>query len=231
MDGVANDTTGDQLDNPAFFETVQVNQVTSGTDMARATSFNMISKRGANDWHASAYYKHENSGLNATETFARAAGLKKPPYILHEADADLTGPIIKNRTWFYAAWIHQVIPLGSYTQRNTPTLQKRNGDFSQFTTVIKDPFNNLVPFPNQQIPVNRFSSVSQKVMDLYYPKPNLGGANTFTNNYGWYFPLQLGPLQGRLALLPRRPKNFRQEQPVRAVDAAQDALHSPGLGI
>ncbi|MBZ5623213.1 MAG: carboxypeptidase regulatory-like domain-containing protein [Acidobacteriia bacterium] len=188
MDGVANDTTGDQLDNPAFFETVQVNEVSSGTELTRATSFNMISKRGANDWHASAYYKHENSGLNATETFNRASGLKKAPYILHEADADLTGPIIKNRTFFYAAWIHQVIPLGSFTLRNTPTLQMRNGDFSQFTTAIKDPFNNNLPFPNQQIPASRFSSVGQKVMDLYYPKPNLGGPNTFTNNYGWYFP-------------------------------------------
>jgi Carboxypeptidase regulatory-like domain/TonB dependent receptor len=188
MDGVANDTTGDQLDNPAFFETVQVNEVSSGTELTRATSFNMISKRGANDWHASAYYKHENSGLNATETFNRASGLKKAPYILHEADADLTGPIIKNRTFFYAAWIHQVIPLGSFTQRTTPSLQMRNGDFSQFTTTIKDPYNNSVPFPNQQIPVNRFSSVGQKVMDLYYPKPNLGGPNTLVNNYGWYFP-------------------------------------------
>jgi hypothetical protein len=188
MDGVANDTTGDQLDNPAFFETVQVNEVSSGTDMARATSFNMISKRGTNDWHASAYYKHENSALNATETFAKAAGTKKPPYILHEFDVDLTGPIIKNRTFFYVAWIHQVIPLGSYTLRNTPTLQMRNGDFSQFSTAIKDPFNNLTPFPNNQVPVNRFSPVGQKVMELYYPKPNLGTANTFTNNYGWYFP-------------------------------------------
>jgi hypothetical protein len=187
MDGVANDTTGDQLDNPAFFETVQVNEVSSGSDMTRATSFNMISKHGANDWHASAYYKHENSGLNATETFAKAAGTRKPPYILHEADADFSGPVIKNRTWFYVAWIHQAIPLGSYTLRNTPTLQERNGDFSQFAT-IKDPFNNLTPFPGNQIPVNRFSPVSQKVMDLYYPKPNLGGPNTFTNNYGWYFP-------------------------------------------
>jgi len=188
MDGVANDTTGDQLDNPAFFETVQVSQVTSGTDMARATSFNMISKHGANDWHASAYYKHENSGLNATETFNRASGFRKTPYILHEADADLTGPIVKNRTWFYVGWIHQAIPLGSFQQRNTPTLQERTGDFSQFTTLIGDPFNNNVPFPNQQIPANRISPVSQKVMDAYYPKPNLGGPNNLVNNYGWFFP-------------------------------------------
>jgi hypothetical protein len=188
MDGIANDTTGDQLDNPAFFETVQVNEVTSGTDMTRSTSFNMVSKRGANDWHASAYYKAENSAFNATETFNKAAGVKKAPYILHEADAELTGPIIKDHTWFYAAWIHQKIPLGSYTLRNTPTLQERVGDFSQFSTIIKDPFNNLVPFPNQQIPVNRFSPVSAAVMNTYYPKPNVGTANTFSNNYGWYFP-------------------------------------------
>ncbi len=61
MDGVANDTTGDQLDNPAFFETVQVNEVSSGADNSRAASFNMISKRGANDWHVPAYNKHETS--------------------------------------------------------------------------------------------------------------------------------------------------------------------------
>ncbi|MBZ5580837.1 MAG: carboxypeptidase regulatory-like domain-containing protein [Acidobacteriia bacterium] len=186
MDGVANDTTGDQLDNPAFFETVQVNEVSTGTDMARATSFNMISKRGANDWHASAYYKHENAALNAREFFTPY----KTPYILHEADADVTGPIIKNRTFFYFGWVHQAIPLGSWTNRSTPTLQMRAGDFSQFTTVavIKDPFNGNAAFPLKQVPSNRWSSVSQKVMDLYYPKPNQGGPNTFTNNYGWYFP-------------------------------------------
>ena len=56
MDGVANDTAGDQNDNPSFFETVQVTQVSSGADSSRATNFNMISKRGSNEWHASAYY-------------------------------------------------------------------------------------------------------------------------------------------------------------------------------
>jgi Carboxypeptidase regulatory-like domain/TonB dependent receptor-like, beta-barrel len=188
MDGVANDTTGDQLDNPAFFETVQVNEVGAGADSPRATGFNMISKRGSNDFHASAYYKAENSAFNATETFARAAGFKKTPYILHEGMADVAGPILKNRTFFYFGWVHQIIPLGSFVQRTTPTLQMRNGDFSQITTVIKDPFNGNAPFPNQQVPQSRFSSVSQKIMDAYYPKPNIGGPNTLTNNYGFIFP-------------------------------------------
>jgi len=184
MDGVPNDTAGDQNDNPAFFETVQVNQVGAGADTSRATSFNMISKRGSNDWHFSAYYKHENAGLNAREFFTP----KRTPYILHETDVDATGPIIKDRTFFYAAWFHQTIPLGSWANRNTPSLLMRNGDLSQFTTAVKDPFNNNAPFPNKQIPASRFSPVSQKVQDLYYPNPNQGDANTLTNNYGFLFP-------------------------------------------
>ncbi|MBI5086227.1 MAG: TonB-dependent receptor [Acidobacteria bacterium] len=184
MDGVPNDTAGDQNDNPAFFETVQVNQVGAGADSARATNFNMISKRGANDFHASAYYKHENAGLNAREFFTP----KRTPYILHEWDVDVSGRIIKDRTFFYAALFHQKIPLGSWVNRNTPSLKMRAGDLSQFTTAVRDPFNSNTPFPNKQIPTSRFNSVSQKAMDLYYPKPNQGGPDTLTNNYGWSFP-------------------------------------------
>ena len=184
MDGVANDTAGDQNDNPAFFETVQVNQVGAGADSSRATSFNMISKRGANDFHASAYYKHENAGLNAREFFTP----KRTPYILHEYDVDVSGRIIKDRTFFYAALFRQKIPLGSWANRNTPSIKMRAGDLSQFAAIAKDPFNGNTPFPNQQIPSSRFSGVSQKVMDLYFPKPNQGGPDTLTNNYGWSFP-------------------------------------------
>jgi hypothetical protein len=184
MDGVPNDTAGDQNDNPAFFETVQVNQVGSGSDSSRATSFNMISKRGSNEWHASAYYKHENAGLNAREFFTP----RRVPYILHEYAVDFTGPIVKDRTFFFVAWFHQAIPLGSWTNRTTATAQMRNGDFNQFSTAIRDPLNGNQPFPNKTIPAARFSDVSKKVMDAYISKPNQGDANTMTNNYGWYFP-------------------------------------------
>ncbi len=188
MDGVANDTAGDQNDNPAFFDTVQVTQVSSGADASRATSFNMVSKRGSNDWHGSASYKHENSGLNAREFFDYRP--KKSPYILHETNFDLAGPIIRDRTFFYAAWFHQNIPLGSWTNRNTATLKMRSGDFSDFTTTtLKDPLNGQ-PFPDKQVPASRFNAVSKKVMDLYIPlpSPGQGSPNSTTNNYGWYFP-------------------------------------------
>jgi hypothetical protein len=84
--------------------------------------------------------------------------------------------------------MYQNIPLGSYLQASVPTPKMRAGDFSEFPSVVlKDPYNNNAPFPNNQIPSNRFSSVSQTIMSKYYPLPNQSW-NTFTNNYGWLHP-------------------------------------------
>jgi hypothetical protein len=184
MDGVANDTMGDQNDNPSFFETVQVTPVNGAADSARAANFNMISKRGTDTWHAAAYYKHENSALNAREYFSP----KKTPYILHEWEAEVNGPIIKDRTFFFFAWFHQSIPLGNWRNASVPTMKMRNGDFSQFLPkTIKDPVTGE-PFSNNIIPANRFSPVSVKVRDLYIPEPSQGDENLMTNNFGWWFP-------------------------------------------
>ncbi|RPJ59001.1 MAG: hypothetical protein EHM23_15605 [Acidobacteria bacterium] len=192
MDGVANDTAGDQNDNPAFFETVQVTPVNGAADSARATNFNMISKRGTDTWHAAAYFKHENGALNGREYFTP----KKPPYILHEWEGEVNGPIIKDRTFFFFAWFHQSIPLGNWRNADVPTLKMRNGDFSQFSPYPEgDPRNKTVKdpvtgqkFANNIIPANRFSPVSVKVRDLYIPEPSQGDENQMTTNFGWWFP-------------------------------------------
>ncbi len=183
MDGVANDTAGDQNDNPNFFETVQVTPVNGGADAARAVNFNMVSKHGGSGFHGGVYYKHENSALNARAFYDP----KKVPYILHEGEAEIGGPIIKNRTFFFAAWMHQIIPLGSFSLVTMPSSLMRTGDFSQFSTAIKDPMTGQ-PFPNKMIPSARWSSVSQKMMNSYMPAPNYGAAGALTTNYGWIFP-------------------------------------------
>ncbi len=183
MDGVANDTAGDQNDNPSFFEAVQVTPVNGGADNARAANFNMVSKRGSDTWHAAAYYKHENAGLNAREYFSPT----KTPYILHEWEAEVNGPIWKDHTYFFFAWFQQIIPLGSWKNASVPTLKMREGDFSQFGKVIKDPLTGQ-PFQGNVIPASRFSDVSKKVLELYIPKPNQGADDLFTNNFGFWWP-------------------------------------------
>jgi Carboxypeptidase regulatory-like domain/TonB dependent receptor len=183
MDGIANDTTGDQNDNPNFFEVVQVTTVNGTADNARAADFNMVSRHGSNSFHGGAYYKHENAALNARNFFDPG----KTPYIFHEWEVEASGRIIKNRTFFFLGWMHQSIPLGSYRLTSMPTLLMRDGNFSQFSTVLRDPTNGQ-PFPDKIIPKSRFSSVATAVQNLYIPPPNTGGPNALSINLGWVFP-------------------------------------------
>ena len=180
MDGVANDTTGDQLDNPSFFEAVQVTTVNAGADSARVTNFNMVSKRGANEFHGGVYYKHFNSGMQARRYFDP----RRTPFIQHEWMAEASGPIWKDRTFFYGSWFQQILPLGVYRQASVPTMKMRAGDFSESTKAINDPLSGQ-PFPNKVIPATRFSGVSRTVQESYLPAPNSGAPGAQTNNYGW----------------------------------------------
>jgi hypothetical protein len=181
FDGVPNDTSGDQMDNPNFFETVQVTTVNADVDSGRAGSFNMVSKHGGNDFHGDAYYKNENSALNASNDTIPAT--KKIPYLFHEFEVQAGGHIIKNRTFFFVGWMHQKIPLGANEIQTMPTTLERGGDFSQFA-IIKDPTTGA-PFPNQVIPANRISPTSQTVVNTYYVPPTNGA---LSNNYVWFFP-------------------------------------------
>jgi Carboxypeptidase regulatory-like domain/TonB dependent receptor len=181
FDGVPNDTSGDQMDNPNFFETVQVTTVNADVDSGRAGSFNMVSKHGGNDFHGDAYYKNENSALNASTDTIPAT--KKIPYLFHEFEVQASGRIIKNRTFFFVGYMHQKIPLGWNQIQTMPTALERTGDFSQFAT-IKDPTTGA-PFPNQMIPANRINATSQAVVNNYYVNPTNAA---LSNNYVWFFP-------------------------------------------
>ena len=181
FDGIPNDTSGDQMDNPNFFETVQVTTVNADVDSGRAGSFNMVSKHGGNDFHGDAYYKNENNALDASQDTIPAT--KKIPYLFHEFEAQVGGHIIKNRTFFFVGWMHQAIPLGANEIQTMPTTLERSGNFTQFAT-IKDPTTGS-PFPGNVIPTNRISPTAQAVINNYYASPTNAA---LSNNYVWFFP-------------------------------------------
>lgn len=181
FDGVPNDTSGDQMDNPNFFETVQVTTVNAAVDSGRAGSFNMVSKHGGNTFHGDAYYKNENNFLDAGQDTIPAT--RKIPYLFHEFEAQASGHIIRNRTFYFVGWMHQAIPLGSNQISTMPTTLERSGNFTQFAT-IKDPTTGS-PFPGNSIPASRINSTSQAIMNNYYSLPTNAA---LSNNFVWYFP-------------------------------------------
>lgn len=193
LDGIADDATPGEYANPNFFELMQVTTANPGPNTYRPAGFDLISKRGSPDFHGLVYYKRENSAFDARPYFAP----QKAGYKIGEQGGEFGGHLISNYTYFYGGWIYQTNPFGQALFADVPTAAMRTGDFSQYldpqnspsgkVQVIRDPRNGL-PFPNNQIPTNRLSTVANNVLNQYYPAPNIGAANAFLQNYTWSHP-------------------------------------------
>ncbi len=62
-------------------------------------------KSGTNSYHGEATEIFRNKVLNANNFFSNEAGIANPPYNLNDFDANVGGPIIKNRTFFFASYL------------------------------------------------------------------------------------------------------------------------------
>lgn len=184
MDGVwTNDGTVNLINNMIDFTELKVVAVNNTADQARVANFNMVSKRGSNAFHGTAFYTHFNSALNAREFFQP----QKPPLIEHRGHVDVSGPIIKDRTFFYASYFYQRLPTGSFNRASVPTLKMRRGDFSQFSRPVMDPLTGR-SFPGNIVPAERLNPTSSRVQEQFIPPPNLGGPDTLVNNLGFSHP-------------------------------------------
>ena len=187
-DGHTNDGQGNQANNLHDVQEVVAVAVNNSAEFARVGYFDQTSKSGTNKFHAEGDFWHQNSALAARDFFATV----KPVAKAHTFIANASGPIIKNKTFFYAAYTAQRWPGGIFYTRNVPTNLMRAGDFSELLAgsrpvIVKDPLNNT-PFPGNIIPSARFNSVAVKVQDKYLPPPNQGGPHDQARNFGYNFP-------------------------------------------
>lgn len=188
LDGVPSDGPVNLVQNMNDFEELQVVGANNSAEFGRVVNFSMTGKSGTNEFHGRAYYELVSSALNARgffDTFKAATHQ-------HHGGASVSGPIRKNKTFFYAAYYLQRIPGSTFYNRNVPTDAFRQGDFSQLLNQarplsIKDPLTGN-PFPGNIIPASRFSPTSLKVQSAYIPQANQGGPGAQTNNFGFLFP-------------------------------------------
>ena len=189
LDGVTSDGSVNLVQNMNDFEDLQVVAVNNSAEYSRVAQFSMAGKSGTNAFHGKVYYDVINSALQARNYFNPV----KVPYKEHRGGADISGPVIKNKLFFYFGYSLVRIPSSSFYNRNVATEKMRSGDFSDYLSqakpvVLKDPLNNNQPFAGNIIPVDRINPLSQKTQDLYIPKPNQGIGNSTNQNYGFMFP-------------------------------------------
>ncbi len=80
---------------------------------------NVIVRSGTNQFHGSAYEVHRDAALDAANFFETSA--TKAPFVWNEFGATVGGPIIKNRTFFFAGYDGSRLRLGVTQNGVAPT--------------------------------------------------------------------------------------------------------------
>ncbi len=183
QDGVKEETLNSQTVNMEAVAELKAVAVNNTADYARPGYFDTITKSGTNEYHLDGSYYHRNSALGARNFYEG----EKARIIYHTFNIAGGGPIIRNKTFFYALWNGERVPGKTFYLRNVPTERMRNGDFSRLSAIVKDPTNGL-PFSDNVIPSTRISDVAKVVMDELLPAPNRGDPESPVNNFSWLFP-------------------------------------------
>ena len=161
---------------------VQVNTSTFSAEYGGGGAiFNVISKSGANQWHGAAYEYFENDALNARSFFDG----KKARVRYNNFGGSVSGPILKNRFFFYFNLDKIVNPNSSTVTTTVPTDAMKQGVFDP--TLFGTIYNPATgaPYPGNRIPTQQMDPVALAVQK-FYPAANLPG---ITNNYRY---LQVG---------------------------------------
>ncbi len=178
-------------------ESVREFKVLTGTFSAEfgrgAGVVSVSTKSGNNEWHGTAFDFVRNEKFDAKNFFALPTATKAP-LDRHQYGASLSGPIIKNKTFFFVDYAGIKEDRGQVFVNTVPTEAMRRGDFSDYRDrngnliLIYDPLTTQVnpngagfvrqPFPGNVIPANRLDQVGLNVGSIY-PLPN--GPGYFDN--------------------------------------------------
>ena len=90
----------------------------------------MVTRSGTSEFHAEAFYYHQNTALNANNFFNNAAGVKREAVLNHQYGFNVGGPIIKNKIFFFVDWEEERSPGSVSVVRSVLTEQARNGFYT-----------------------------------------------------------------------------------------------------
>jgi hypothetical protein len=132
-------------------------------------------RSGTNQFRGTVYDYVRDDSLDARNFFAPAP-LPKPQLERGQFGGTFSGPIKSGRTFFMFSYEGLRETRQTVAQAVVPSLKMRQGDFSEVSTVIRDPFTNL-PFPGNIIPTNRLDPTALQMLNQYMPLPNQVGTN------------------------------------------------------
>src|SRR6476661_10772888 len=109
---------------------VERNSFSAEFGQAQGAVVNLITKGGSNDFHGSAFEFYRNDSLNANSFFLNRAGQPKAQLKYNNFGGNFSGPIIKNRIFFFWSEEWRRERRGTVLSSRVPTAAEKTGDFS-----------------------------------------------------------------------------------------------------
>ncbi len=183
VDGISNINVRSNGINTEMFPStdsiseLKISSLSNNAEFSQQGDVTVTSRAGTNQYHGQAVWFHQNGAFDARDFFANRIGA--PFKVSNDVTFSGGGPVIKNKTFFFATWEGLRYRVQRVTNSTVPPAAWRNGDLSSITTPIINPANNA-PYPGNQIPVN---PIAKKLLDALYPLPNIAGNSIATTNY------------------------------------------------
>jgi len=125
----------------------------AGPDAGRGAGaqVSVVYKSGTNRFHGSVYEFNRNTVFNANDFFGNRQKMERPAFLRNQYGASVGGPIIKNRTFFFATWEGQRELEGVVTNRYSYTATMRTGIFRYYKggknsgTLVNSKGNPVIP--------------------------------------------------------------------------------------
>jgi len=162
---------------------VERNSFSAEFGQAQGAVVNLITKGGSNEFHGSGFEFYRNDSLNANNFFLNRAGQPKPQLKYNNFGGNFSGPIIKNRAFFFWSEEWRRERRGTVLSSRVPTAAEKRGDFSAATLSDALPHipggtcNTPGPnpsdpgcFPGNKIPTNLLSPAGLAFVKIY-PDP------------------------------------------------------------
>jgi hypothetical protein len=173
VSAASNSPLGQLFPSAESIAEMKVQGVGNNAEFGQVGDITTTSRGGSNAFHGSAYDYLQNRAFDATAF----GSVSKPQKTANDFGGSLGGPVIRNRTFFFATFEDMQYRTGTTLQATVPTAAMRSGDFSNEKAGPADPLNNNVPFANKQIPTSLLNPVATKVLP-FYQLPNFGSSVT-----------------------------------------------------
>jgi hypothetical protein len=184
---------------------VSTNNVTAEFGGFSGGVVQISTKQGTNKFHGSAYEYFRNTALDANDYFDKQHGLARQPLHQNQFGANLGGPILKNKLFFFFSFEREKVTSGGLDTYTLPTAAQLNGDFSAFTAAAisaTNPTGQILFNPATNAPyacngvvnticASQLDPTALKLLKLEFPLPNTPGINNGTvNNYVGAAPIE-----------------------------------------